>query len=159
MHVTQHSHQGNCRQISSDKHTHTPGAAVPWVPNPSHWGAVIAAPLQTAASLLRGRASTGDKQAPGHANCHTSCKNTLPQIPKSAIALTGKEHPVLALPSHPDATRREELERGTKALQGTFSSREQKAATFLEQCSGLLGVVSPLNGVKSAQGDFAKSNP
>lgn len=33
--------------------THTPGEELPWVvPNPSHWGAVIAAPLQTAASSL-----------------------------------------------------------------------------------------------------------
>lgn len=131
--------------------THTPGAALPWVTNPSQQGAVIAAPLQTAASPLRGRAFIGDKQPPGHANCHTSSKNTLPQIPKSEITLTGKKHPLLPFASHPVATRREELERGTKAPQGAFLSREQKAATFIGQCSGLLGVVSPLNGVKSAR--------
>lgn len=130
--------------------THPPRSSTTLGDKPITPGAVIAAPLQTAASWLGDRALTGDKQPPGHADCHTSCKNTLPQTPKSETALTGKEHPALDLwflSPVPGGTWV-----GGKALQGTFLSREQKAATFPEQCSGLLGVVSPLNGVKSAQG-------
>lgn len=61
-----------------------------------------------------------------------------------------KEPPALALRLPPRCHQ----ERGTRERnQGTFPSREQKAAAFPEQCSGLVGVVSPLNGVKSAQGE------
>lgn len=96
MHVTQRSHQGNCRKIPTDKHT-PPRSSTTLGDKPITPGAVIAAPLQTAPSWLGDRAFTGDKQPPGHADCHTSCKNTLPQAPRSETALTGKEHPALAL--------------------------------------------------------------
>lgn len=55
MRVTQRSHQGNCRKISTDKHT-DPRSSSALGDKPITVGAVIAAPLQTTASLLGGRA-------------------------------------------------------------------------------------------------------
>lgn len=43
---------------------HTPGAALPQMTNPSHRGRVIAVPLQTASSLLWGKATCRRKPTP-----------------------------------------------------------------------------------------------
>lgn len=71
-----------------------------------------------------------EKHPPAHANCHASCKNTLPQIPKSGIGLRPPRRwnkMLLSFSSHPVATRREE----TNPALGVFPSREQKAADII----------------------------
>lgn len=50
-----------------------PGAALPWMTNPSHWGTVIAAPLKTGLSLLWGNAMCR-RQTTQSMQKYSSCK-------------------------------------------------------------------------------------
>jgi len=132
---------------------HTPRAALPQTTNPSHRGTAIAAPLQTAFSPLRGKAICRKQPTPSPCKLPRSLqkyRSTNPQIRNSPQpSQEGEQHALaLRLPTHCHQERRANL------LEEFFlpESRRQPipfiSMPFIEQSSGLLGVVSPPNGVK-----------
>lgn len=108
--VTHCSCQGNCRKISTDERTY-PRSSTTTDDKPITPGNSDGCTPQTVSSPLWPEQFVGDKQPPAHADCHSSCENTLPQIPKSGTALSPPRkgnNILLPFTSHPVASMGEE---------------------------------------------------
>lgn len=138
----------------------TPGAALPWMTNPSYQGTVIAAPLQRVSAQLRGKATHRRKTTPSPCKLPQSLQkypSSNPKIRNSPQPSQEGDQHALALLLPPSYRQ----ERGTKSRWGVFPPREQKAANIIYWTvlwtSGCC-VTSELSDIRPEAACIAKSN-
>lgn len=130
----------------------TAGAALPQMTNPSHWGMVIAAPLQTVSSPLRGKAIRRRQTTPSPCKLPHFLRKYPSSNPKNQeqpSVLPGRRT-TWSCPSPP--TQLPPGERNQIAPPSrSFSIQRAEGSGY--RSPGLLGVVSHLNWVKWVQRD------